>query len=963
MSKKKPNKPMQNPISHDLVPVGPRHVQANYHGKRDENGLKPSTSRALILRNGKYGARGTGQLMLAGRITGREKLDLLAGTSTSLLLSHPLTASLEDLVSQKSRTALLAPFKLDKCIRIADSQYNACLDDIADLKDPDSFYRKIVAELVARSPHGTQDSQQSVRNPSHVASIISTRIHNAYMVASAWKLVINTLRDLQNSSLSDATVRAQLQSDDNLRSRYLVLCDIVGVLVDLGQAHFSILAMTTPHYSHYFKEVENVHPGEPSVAFDWAGLKDACKSFLDSIIIELCFPRAPYPKQILYHILHDAVDESPREAKRFPQPMWDAVGDLSVSLYFPRYIGCCTQRVSRPFTQVSLELQELLESPLLGPQGEKLRTLPRQMPEQYERWLDAQIYSKQASESYANFKDLVNPLERTKDSPVFDNMWKFINLVRFRDFLKHPLLILYQNYKTTSGLSIDSLWRLDEALHRTPQWSSFYMPSLRTYNSDSDGEQPSRPLLKSTGQKRLVGKKKPKKLLAITDGRVVDNDSDGSMPELQSVSDSSGESDEDIFVSENDEEEESDYDDETDYDSEEEELYRGMLREAMDTAMAIPEFFDPKTTVPDFDALAEERKGNPFLKLLGSLRGKISTLSTTRTEPRKGLFGQKGQAPKASASRTKVSDVSGSKIPPTLPTPSKEPPPASTSEELNDYRATVEDAEDEEDVSSTAGKKKKPKKKKKKKKATIELPTVHEDSIPPIATPPRNLPSSTLPETPVKAPSTKLPASNASLNSLAHMSTSSLPIEPTVAQSAHSYLQELGSPKEKVKSRPDHASLFSDKRGFLSKLSSKDKTKKDDESDPAINKKFTWFTKLGKKTAGYMHQLMRTSADEKIGSLKWDNFVKVMREMGFKYDPSTAGSSVRFDPPNPEDRVSCTNHQVIALITWSISQSITFHKPHPDPTLHANHLRDFGKKLKEYYGWSEEDFLRRTGTI
>lgn len=235
-----------------------------------------------------------------------------------------------------------------------------------------------MAELLARSPHRTQDSQQSVRNASYIASVVSTRyrlcstslvrylpsprIHNAYMVASAWKLVINTLRDLQNSGLNDATARTQLQSDVNLRSRYLVLCDIVGVLVDLGQAHFSILATTTrvsshslcrylcfnlhsAHYSRYFKEVENVQPGEPSIAFDWAGLKDACKSFLDSIIIELCFPRAPYPKRILYHILHDAVDESPREAKRFPQSMWDAIGELSVSLQFRRYPRHRAQRV------------------------------------------------------------------------------------------------------------------------------------------------------------------------------------------------------------------------------------------------------------------------------------------------------------------------------------------------------------------------------------------------------------------------------------------------------------------------------------------------------------------------------------------------------------------------------------------------------------------------------------------
>ena len=51
---------------------------------------------------------------------------------------------------------------------------------------------------------------------------------------------------------------------------------------------------------------------------------------MDSIIIELCFPEGPYPKGVLYQILHDAVEEVPHQAKRFPQALWDAVGDLSV---------------------------------------------------------------------------------------------------------------------------------------------------------------------------------------------------------------------------------------------------------------------------------------------------------------------------------------------------------------------------------------------------------------------------------------------------------------------------------------------------------------------------------------------------------------------------------------------------------------------------------------------------------
>jgi len=128
MSKKKPNKPQHLPVSQELISVGPKHVQTKYLGKRDESGLKPSTSRALVLRNGKYGARGTGEVILAGRISGREKLDLLAGTSISSFPTQFLTPSLEDLVAQRSRTALMAPFNLDKCIKIANSQYNGMFE-------------------------------------------------------------------------------------------------------------------------------------------------------------------------------------------------------------------------------------------------------------------------------------------------------------------------------------------------------------------------------------------------------------------------------------------------------------------------------------------------------------------------------------------------------------------------------------------------------------------------------------------------------------------------------------------------------------------------------------------------------------------------------------------------------------------------------------------------------------------
>jgi hypothetical protein len=112
-----------------------------------------------------------------------------------------------------------------------------------------------------------------------------------------------------------------------------------------------------------------------------------------------------------------------------------------------------------------------------------------------------------------------------------------------------------------------------------------------------------------------------------------------------------------------------------------------------------------------------------------------------------------------------------------------------------------------------------------------------------------------------------------------------MPIEPTTAQSAHSYLRTLDERekvKEKIKSRPDHASLFShpekEKKGFFSKLSIGLKGK--DDAAPK-NAKHTWFSKLSKKTTGYMHQLLATVEDttQGIAPMKWENFLKVFSHL------------------------------------------------------------------------------------
>jgi hypothetical protein len=76
----------------DLVTVGSRQVQVKHPSRLDENGLLPSTARALVLRNGKQGAMGTGELMSLRKPIGREKLELLGGKPFSIavkLIGYP----------------------------------------------------------------------------------------------------------------------------------------------------------------------------------------------------------------------------------------------------------------------------------------------------------------------------------------------------------------------------------------------------------------------------------------------------------------------------------------------------------------------------------------------------------------------------------------------------------------------------------------------------------------------------------------------------------------------------------------------------------------------------------------------------------------------------------------------------------------------------------------------------------
>ncbi|KAJ6499015.1 hypothetical protein C8R45DRAFT_100953 [Mycena sanguinolenta] len=78
-----------------------------------------------------------------------------------------------------------------------------------------------------------------------------------------------------------------------------------------------------------------------------------------------------------------------------------------------------------------------------------------------------------------------------------------------------------------------------------------------------------------------------------------------------------------------------------------------------------------------------------------------------------------------------------------------------------------------------------------------------------------------------------------------------------------------------------------------------------------------------------------------MASMRWETFLELMRTEGFRIEdePSTSGSVVRFYPPNSDD------------------ESIIFHKPHPDPTITPQLLREFANKLKRKYEWIDTDFI------
>lgn len=64
------------------------------------------------------------------------------------------------------------------------------------------------------------------------------------MVASAWKLISDTLKNLEVEGVTDANIKTKLKTDVELRQRFLVLYDMTKNLVKLFHTRVSVLATT-----------------------------------------------------------------------------------------------------------------------------------------------------------------------------------------------------------------------------------------------------------------------------------------------------------------------------------------------------------------------------------------------------------------------------------------------------------------------------------------------------------------------------------------------------------------------------------------------------------------------------------------------------------------------------------------------------------------------------------------------
>lgn len=195
---------------------------------------------------------------------------------------------------------------------------------------------------------------------------------------------------------------------------------------------------------------------------------------------------------------------------------------------------------------------------------------------------------------YRNWKDLVYPLEKTKEQSLLDDMWRLIDSVSLA-LSQERLVDASQNYRNVSGKGIDGLWSLTEELDVVPQWHAFYVHNL-SEEFDS-GNEVSKGDTKTIALRRKRSISELPELLISSGSSNNEDSSDGDFPD-----------------------DESDYD-ETSYDTDEEEEFHGLLRAAMEKVHDSARLDTGSNLLVRGDGDTD----NPFMKVFGSLRGNVDS--------------------------------------------------------------------------------------------------------------------------------------------------------------------------------------------------------------------------------------------------------------------------------------------------------------------------------------------------
>ncbi|GJJ06380.1 hypothetical protein Clacol_000571 [Clathrus columnatus] len=815
----------KNPI---IAPLNSAEKALIVHESRsDRPQVHASTERALILR------KAAGELVVSRKIGGQEKLALLA----------------DELMT----TAIRPRMDMEELLRIADSQLWLHLSEVSNLKDPLFFYDDIMATIESRLESvPDKDGRKSnfVINPQWIASVIGSRLylthrrlHNLYLLSAGWRIVKTVLRELKTMHIDASEVREQLGRNVKLRSKYLLLYDMVTTLARLGQQRVANIAAATPHYAGFFRLVKlngAKEDTEPRLEFDRQNanlrqLRQAHKSFIDAIVLELTLPNSQYPPYVLMTLLRDATDECKKEETRFSQTLWDAIGDFATTI----------------------QVLDMIEGPLLNEQGDNwLRNSV--LSKEYVEFLRMQDLSQEAIKASPSWSTCFGRLIDTKDKDCLDLLWKTIN----------------ESYRKATGRNVEALWSLQGEMQRPAQW--FFKSNAYMDDDNSDGDD--RALVPHPAAMSKSNRDTDR--LRITSGQRADDDDDDDMPELICLSDSSEDPDLDTFERSPD----NDGGYESDFDEAEDEMYQEDLHEAMD--QMIDMFLDANS-----ELLEQERNSsNPFVRMFANLRDRYFASNSTlhpdeksRT-PYKSRFG--GQPHQA----TPASDNQPTETDPSKPLESRP------------QGMTIGDVEDEdEDEDEEVHPKKKKKKKKKRSKKSLDHPQKgHEDEGKDQDHPPRSpvvhvapsvhspssvqLPQSSPPPAPSPTRASRVSSTNSppgkprftavKQSEESSYSQVSLPL-PELAQSARSYIQaeNLNVERNKIKSRPSFASkLFSP--GGDNKFNTKD------EEQTSKKKTFLQNIKkinLPKKAGELMHRLIGSTSGKTHAkkTMKWDDFVKV----------------------------------------------------------------------------------------